>query len=95
MERGKTEGDRESMGILPPSSPMNEKSTTPLQRGERIQHLSDEDMWEEARQREAESWRELQAMSSFQAVDEQRSHIRVVRGMRYSPTGTPRKKNSN
>ena len=58
----------------------------------RITTLSDEDLWEEARRRETESWRELQAVSSFQAVDEQRSHTRVVRGMRYSPTGTPRRR---
>ena len=32
------------------------------------------------------------AVSSFQAADEQRSHTRVVRGVRYSPTGTPRRR---
>ena len=57
-----------------------------------IPRVSDDDLWEEARRRETESWRELQAVSSFQAVDEQRSHTRVVRGMRYSPTGTPRRR---
>ena len=82
----------QEMGILPPSTSMDEQSTTPLQRGERIQRLSDEDLWEEARRRETESWRELQAVSSFQAVDEQRSNTRVVRGMRFSPTGTPRRR---
>ena len=82
----------QQMGILPPSTTTDEQSRTSLQRGERIQRLSDEDLWEEARQRETESWRELQAVSSFQAVDEQRSHTRVVRGMRYSPTGTPRRR---
>ena len=57
-----------------------------------IPRVSDDDLWEEARRRETESWRELQVVSSFQAVDEQRSHTRVVRGMRYSPTGTPRRR---
>ena len=57
-----------------------------------IPRVSDDDLWEEARRRETESWRELQAVSSFQAVEEQRSHTRVVRGMRYSPTGTPRRR---
>ena len=58
----------------------------------RITTLSEEDLWEEARRRESESLRELQAASSFQAVDEQGSYTRVVRGMRYSPTGTPRRR---
>ena len=80
------------MRILPPSTSADGQLITPLQRGERIQRLSDEDLWEEARRRETESWRELQAVSSFQAVDEQRSLTRVVRGMRYSPTGTPRRR---
>ena len=43
----------------------------------RIITQSDEDLWEEARRRESESLRELQAVSSFQAVDEQGSHTRV------------------
>ena len=49
---------------------------------------------EARRQRELESWRELQAESLFQAVDEQGSPTRVVRGMRYSSTEL-KKKNSN
>ena len=82
----------QAMGILPTVPPMNVQSTAPRQRGERVQLLSDEDMWETARQREAESWSDLQAVSSFQAVDEQRSDTRIVRDMRYSPTGTPRRR---
>ena len=58
----------------------------------RITTLSDEDLWEEARRRESESLRELQAASSFQAVDEQGSYTRVVRGMSVPPTGTPRRR---
>ena len=58
----------------------------------RLTTVSDEALWEEARRRESEAWRELQAVSSFQAVDEQGSFTRVVRGMRYSPTGTPKRR---
>ena len=54
--------------------------------------VSDDAFWEEARRRESEALRELQSVSSFQAVDEQRSSTRVVRGMRCSPTGTPRRR---
>ena len=36
--------------------------------------------------------RELQAVSSPQAMDERGSSTRVVRGGRYSPTGTPRRR---
>ena len=58
----------------------------------RITSVSDEDLWEEARQRESQSLRELQAVSSFQTVDEQGPYTGVVRGMRYTPTGTPRRR---
>ena len=57
--------------------------------------IPDEDLplWEEAYQRELEALRELQVISSFQATDEQtRSPMRVVRGTRYSSTGTPRRR---
>ena len=51
--------------------------------------VSDDALWEEARRRELEAWRELQTVSS---LDEQGSYTRVLRGMRYSPTGTPRRR---
>ena len=79
----------QQMGILLPSTTTDQQSTTPQLRGRR---MSDDDLQEEARQRELESWRELQAELSFQAVDEQGSPTRVVRGMRYSSTGTPRRR---
>ena len=60
----------------------------------RITTVSDEALWEEARRRESEALCELQAVSSFQAVDEQGSYTRVVRGMRYSPHRNSKKKNS-
>ena len=55
----------------------------------RLVTAPDDVLWEQARQRELESWRELQAVST---LDEQRSFTRVIRGMRYSPTGTPRRR---
>ena len=58
----------------------------------RLTTVSDDALWEEARRRESEALRELQAVSSSQAMDEQGSYTRVVRGMRYSPTGTPRRR---
>ena len=53
--------------------------------------MSDDDLQEEARQRELESWRDLRAESSFQAVDDQGTPTRIVRGMRFSSTGTSRR----
>ena len=46
----------QQMGILPPSTTTDEQLTTPPLRGRR---MSDDDLQEEARQRELESWRDL------------------------------------
>ena len=58
----------------------------------RLTTVPDDALWEEARRRESETLHELRAVSSFQAMDEQGASVRVVRGMRYSLTGTPRRR---